>query len=72
MANAFMDAEIKAHLLHIINERDQLRAELMHAKSAIVELEKQNLEYGHLLNNVLLQFEACKPKCEVNHELKIS
>ncbi len=62
MATAFTKAEMNASLLQIINERNQLRVELMHAKSAIVELENQNLEYDHLLSNALSELQACKPK----------
>ena len=60
MATAFTQAEMKANLLHIINERNQLRVELMHAKSAIIELENQNLEYDRLLSSALSQQEACQ------------
>lgn len=62
MATAFTNAEMKASLLEIINERNQLRVELMHAKSALIELENQNLEYDRLLSNALSQLQACKPK----------
>lgn len=62
METASSDAEMKANLLQIINERNQLRAELMQAKSAIMELEQHNLEYDRLLSNTLLQLEACKSK----------
>ena len=59
MATAFTNAEIKANLLHIINERNQLRLQLMHAKSAIIQLENQNLEYDRLLSA------ACQPNPSV-------
>ena len=59
---AFTNAEMKANLLQVINERNQLKVELMHAKSAIIELGNQNLEYDRLLSNALLQLEACNPK----------
>lgn len=62
MATASPKAEMNASLLQIINERNQLREELMHAKSAIVELENQNLEYHHLLSNALSELQACKRK----------
>lgn len=62
MATAFTSAEMKASLLQIIDERNQLRAELMHAKSAIIELENQNLECDRLLSTALSQLQACKPK----------
>lgn len=62
MATAFTNAEMKASLLQIINERNQLGVELMHAKSAIIELENQNLGYNRLLSNALSQLQACKPK----------
>lgn len=56
------NAEMKENLLQIINERDQLRVELMHAKSAIIELENQTLEYDCLLSSALSQLQACKAK----------
>lgn len=62
METTFTNAEMKASLLRIINERNQLKVELMHAKSAIVELENQNLEYDRLLSNALSQLQASKPK----------
>ena len=65
MAQAFTNAEMKANLLQIINERNQLRVQLMHAKSAIIELENQNLEYDRLLSNALSHQEACKSKPSV-------
>lgn len=65
MATAFTNAEMKASLLQIINERNQLKVELMHAKSAIIELETQNFEYDRLLSNVVLQLQACKPQSTV-------
>ena len=61
MATAFTNAKLKTNLLQIINERDQLRVELMHAKSAIIELENQNLGYDFLLSNALSQLQTCKP-----------
>ena len=57
-----INAEMKASLQHIINEREQLKVELMHAKSAIIELENQNVEYDRLLSHALSQLQACKPK----------
>ena len=72
MATAITDAYTKASLLQIINERDQLRVELMHAKSAIIELENQNLEYDRLLSNAVSQFQACKPKPIVTFKPKTS
>lgn len=72
MATTFDIAELKANLLQIINERDQLRVELMHAKSTIVELENQNMEYDRLLSNTLLQLKACKSKRTVTSAPKIS
>lgn len=65
MATAFTNPEMKVNLLQIINERNQLRVELMHAKSAIIELESQNLEYDRLLSDALSQQEACEPKPSV-------
>ena len=62
MATAITSSEVKTDLLQIINERNQLKVELMHAKSVIVELEKQNLEYDRLLSSALRQLEACNPK----------
>lgn len=62
MTTAFTNAEMKANLLQIINERNQFRVELMHARSAIVELENQNSDYDRLLSSALVQLEACKPK----------
>ena len=62
MAATFTHAEMKENLLQIINERDQLRIELTHAKSAIIELEDQNLEYDGLLSNAVSQIQACKSK----------
>lgn len=62
MAIAFTNAEMKASLLQIINERNQLKVELIHANSAIIELENQNQEYDRLLSNALSQLQACKPK----------
>ena len=72
MATALTDGEMKANLLQIINERDQLRVQLMHAKSTINELENQNLEYDRLLSNALSQLEACKPKPTVDIAPKTS
>ena len=72
MAIAFTNAEMKASLLKIINERNQLKVELMHAKSAIVELENQNQEYDRLLSNALSQHQACKPKPIATVSPKIS
>ena len=66
MLTAFTNAEMRASLLQIIHERDQLRVEqIMHAKSAIIELENQNQEYGRLLSSANLQLHACKPKSTV-------
>lgn len=62
MATAFTNAEMRASLLQIIKERDQLRIELMHAKSAIIELENQNSEYDGLLSDALSQLQTLKPK----------
>lgn len=62
MAVAFNNAKMREHLLQIINERDQLRVELRHAKSAIIELEGQTLEYDRLLSNALSQLQACQSK----------
>ena len=56
------NAEMKDNLIQIIKERDQLRVDLMHAKSAIIELEEQTLEYDRLLSNTLSQLQACKSK----------
>ena len=56
------NAETKENLIQIIKERDQLRVDLMHAKSAIIELEEQTLEYDRLLSNALSQLQACKSK----------
>lgn len=72
MATAFNDTRMKACLLQIINERDQLKVELMHAKSAIIELENQNLEYDHLLSNAISQLQACKQNTAVTSNPKIS
>ena len=67
MTNVFTSAELKAtelkaNLLQIINEQNLLRVELMHAKSAIIELENRNKEYHDLLFKALMQLEACKLK----------
>lgn len=62
MGTAFTNAEMRASLLQVINERNKLRVELMHAKSAIIELENQNLEYGRLFSSAISQLQACKPK----------
>lgn len=43
--------EFKAQLVQIIKERDEIRTELSHAKTAIVELENQNIELDRLLAN---------------------
>ena len=62
MTTVFTNAELKANVLQIIHERNLLRMELMHAKSAIIELENQNKEYKDLLSRALMQLEACKLK----------
>ena len=66
MATPLTNGEMKANLLQIINERDRLRVQLMHAKSTINELENQTLELDRLLSNALSQLEACKPKPTVD------
>lgn len=43
--------EFKTQLVQIIKERDELRTELAHAKTAIIELENQNIELDRLLAN---------------------
>ena len=60
MTTAFTSAEMRTILLQIINERDQLKVELKHAKSAIIELENQNMEYDRLLSIALSQLQTCK------------
>ena len=65
MATVFTSPEMKASLQQIISERDQLRVELMHAKSAIIELENQNLEYDRLLSETLSELQVRKPKLTV-------
>lgn len=72
MATAFTNSEMKASLLQIINERNQLRVELMHAKSAIIELENQNLEYDRLLSGALSHLQAYEPKPTVTATPKTS
>ena len=62
MATTFTNTEMKENLLQMVDERDQLRIELMHAKSAIIELENQNLEYDRLLSNAISQLEAYRLK----------
>ena len=57
MESAFTNPEMKATLIQITNERDQLKLELMHANSAIVELEKQIIEFEGLLSKALSQLE---------------
>ena len=61
MATALTSSEMKSVLQQIISERDQLRLELMHAKSVIVELENQNLEYDRLLSETLSELQVRKP-----------
>lgn len=43
--------DIKGQVVQIIKERDELRTELAHAKTTIVELENQNIELDRLLSN---------------------
>ncbi|KAK4693185.1 hypothetical protein P7C71_g4163, partial [Lecanoromycetidae sp. Uapishka_2] len=50
--------DLKAHVIQIIKERDELRTELAHAKIAIVELENQNIELDRLLGNAHTQLYA--------------
>jgi tetratricopeptide (TPR) repeat protein len=54
--------EAKAMLLKIVRERDELRIELAHAKTAIIELENQNVEYDRLLSNANNQLYESDPK----------
>ena len=64
MTTAFTGEELQVNLRQIINERNLLRLEIRHAKSAMIELENQNKEYSHLLSTALEQLEACKAKPE--------
>ena len=43
-------------------ERDEVRIELLHAKAAVVELEKQNLELDHMLKIAHSQLSEYVPK----------
>ena len=62
VASAFTNAEMKANLLQLTSQLYQLKAELKHAKSTIVELENQNLEYERMLSGALSQLQIYKPK----------
>lgn len=50
--------DFKAQIVRIIKERDDLRLELAHAKTTIVELESQNIELDRLLSNAHTQLYA--------------
>lgn len=54
--------DVKAFLLQIISERDQLRLELIHAKVVIKEFENQNIQLQHLLSNANAQVQVFMPK----------
>ncbi|MCJ1454798.1 hypothetical protein MMC28_005151 [Mycoblastus sanguinarius] len=56
------NAEAQATLLKLISERDQLRMELAYARSTIVELETQNVEFTRLLSNAHAALQACDAK----------
>ena len=54
--------EVKRDLQEIVRERDEIRIELLYAKTAVVELENQNLELDRMLKIAHSQLSEHVPK----------